>query len=110
MTDDITQHLAETRRIAKAATPGPWEAWKTPHGTASFRSLHNGAGLDFGGIRDAEHIAHMDPAHTLRLVQALEVACNLAEDTICDCGEPKGYVCCGCATLNRIAAILGGGL
>ena len=118
--DPIANHLAETRRIAEAATPGPWqhelgEHWK--HGKPlPARAVGPIPDSIFAlpvavvatSEADAAHTAHMDPAHTLRLVRALEVAVDPWRDSVCECDESVGWTCMGCGIQMRIGDILRG--
>jgi len=88
MANTITQvDLAQARRIAKAATPGPWYAGDDYYGGPSLRTRdtdasnitgegaifeNTGRGAGEAALEDVTFMAHFDPLFVLRLLDEIE--------------------------------------
>lgn len=91
--DDTLASLAEWRKVAEAATPGPWwNDW-----TEVYGGTYDEPRYDANGDRDwiaetcansprddanGTHIATFDPATMLRLIDGLEAALDAAPNTV----------------------------
>lgn len=121
--DFINDRLSETERVAREATPGPWEAFAYDSGHSQFEMsvsvitsemgdtiadldglmrLRNERDAKDDGCHDAAHIALNDPAHVLAWVTALRAVvehhADGGPDDICAADFP-------CFTIRAIAAI-----
>lgn len=94
----MTEDLKALRKVAEAATPGPWEMTEESpqmHGRNFTLRVHGKAGIRMSGhcygfSSDPEFIAAFDPTTALALIEALEQA-KQAESRVRKQHEPMPY-------------------
>lgn len=98
-------HLAEMRRVAEAATPGPWRKGDGSPATSIVVYPAAPSNLDIftGSDQDAAHIATFDPPTVLALLDVVEACDDDGRCRLCwnERGDPHADDC-PIARLNEI--------